>query len=139
MKKIADEPLIKFVNGLVLKEGNILVVKKKGFWILPGGKLDNGESDLECLSREFEEEIFGAKIKNEIPYNVFLGIIPYSKKEIIVRTYFAELDGVLNMSSREISGVCYVPLFSEYTKNLSDITWSIMLSLKKEGYLALMD
>jgi len=42
-------------------EGQLLLVKrkvepKKGFWSLPGGFIDDGESAIQCALRELEEE-----------------------------------------------------------------------------------
>lgn len=46
--------------GLAVMDGErLLLVRKKGstFYILPGGKPEQGESDTETLSRELEEEL----------------------------------------------------------------------------------
>ncbi len=43
------------------KKGQLLLIKrkaepKKGFWALPGGFIDDGESAIQCALRELEEE-----------------------------------------------------------------------------------
>ncbi len=51
------------VRGIVLRGGEILCVRQKhdggvnDFWCVPGGKMDPGESIVECLDREMIEEI----------------------------------------------------------------------------------
>ena len=54
------------VGGVVLEDKKLLVVRKKNGrveCILPGGKQEKGESDLDTLKREFFEEL-GVFIKN---------------------------------------------------------------------------
>jgi 8-oxo-dGTP pyrophosphatase MutT (NUDIX family) len=53
---------IKAGGGLIYrisKKGHIkiLLIKRKGFWDLPKGKLEKGESMPECAAREIMEEI----------------------------------------------------------------------------------
>ena len=44
---------------LINPERQLLVVRKRGspFWMLPGGKIDAGESALQALQRELQEEL----------------------------------------------------------------------------------
>ncbi len=46
------------VYGLLIEHGNILLVRPVGFqtWELPGGGLENAESEVDALVREFFEE-----------------------------------------------------------------------------------
>lgn len=52
------------VAGLLIKKDKILVgLRKKGnLWEFPGGKVEDGESPLKGLFREFDEEV-GAKLQ----------------------------------------------------------------------------
>lgn len=54
-------------RGIILdKEGKMLVVKHSvdfDYYALPGGKMDEGESPLECIHREIMEE-FGVEIES---------------------------------------------------------------------------
>lgn len=45
-------------RGIVVQDGQILMVKESysGYWMIPGGGLENGESPEECCLREIEEE-----------------------------------------------------------------------------------
>lgn len=49
--------LIQAAGGLVTNENNnVLMIFRRGFWDLPKGKLDEGESLEECAVREVQEE-----------------------------------------------------------------------------------
>jgi 8-oxo-dGTP diphosphatase len=47
------------VGLAVMKDDCLLLVRKKGstFYILPGGKPESGETDVQTLSREIDEEL----------------------------------------------------------------------------------
>lgn len=49
------------VKGLIERDEEILVLKtetgKSHYWVLPGGKVEYGESPLKTVKRELEEEI----------------------------------------------------------------------------------
>lgn len=49
------------VKGLIQRDDEILVLKteteQSHYWVLPGGKVEYGESALKTLERELEEEI----------------------------------------------------------------------------------
>jgi 8-oxo-dGTP diphosphatase len=59
--KTEDETrLIRIVAAIAAnQDGNTLLVRKRGtaFFMLPGGKPDDGETALDALSREIEEEL----------------------------------------------------------------------------------
>lgn len=48
----------KIANLLVIKDGNVLLLKKprRGWYVAPGGKVDPGESIYNAAIREFQEE-----------------------------------------------------------------------------------
>ncbi len=56
----------KFYVGVkaILKEerGVLLVHSKKGYWDVPGGRIDGDETYEETLAREISEEVIGAKL-----------------------------------------------------------------------------
>lgn len=52
----------KIMAAALMKENKILIAKRNygslaGFWEFPGGKLEGGETDEECLCRELKEEL----------------------------------------------------------------------------------
>jgi 8-oxo-dGTP diphosphatase len=85
------------VGLAVTDRGQLLVVRKKGTtsYILPGGKPENGEDDLQTLAREIEEEL-GCRLD---PRTIaFLGCFSDSAADmhdtkVTVRLYAAELVG----------------------------------------------
>lgn len=44
------------VGALVERDGEVLLVRQGGRWMLPGGEVERGESHAEALVRELEEE-----------------------------------------------------------------------------------
>ena len=62
--------------------GHVLLVKHHAhaFWLLPGGRLDDGESLADCAIREFREET-GLRIRCNAP--IFLGDFLSGKKHIV--------------------------------------------------------
>ena len=63
----------KAINAAIIKDDRILLVKNENIWILPGGKPEESEPDLECLCREVSEELSGTKLKNFMYYNKWKG------------------------------------------------------------------
>lgn len=77
-------------RALIIKDNNILLVKniKKGFYFLPGGGLEFGETLQDAIKREFQEE---ADFKNlevksivGIFENIFIDEIKYHTIENLV-------------------------------------------------------
>ena len=71
------EKVTKEVMGAVFyKDGRILIMRRApflswaGWWEFPGGKLEKGESNEECLARELREEL-DFRVRNGIGYTLF--------------------------------------------------------------------
>jgi len=121
------------INALVIRNGHILLAKKRNTWILPGGKPEKDESDIECLLREVtKEEIPGTELTNIRFYENFEGMAPYRGDIIQVKVYFADIQGEIKPGA-EIVDVRWVKDFNNL--NLSDITKQIIESLKNNGHL----
>lgn len=56
-KNIEYDKKVNKVRAVVInKQGRCLITKYAGLYMLPGGKIDEGETELEALKREVEEE-----------------------------------------------------------------------------------
>ncbi len=65
-----DFTVIQAAGGVVQNQQNeILLINRRGFWDLPKGKLDDGETLQQCAIREVTEETGVAPLNNE----TFLG------------------------------------------------------------------
>lgn len=122
----------KAIGVAIIKDGRILLVKKQEVWILPGGKPEMGEPDIQCLLREVKEELPKIKLSNLKYFGSFVGITPHTGDELIAEVYLADADGEITPSA-EISKAEYVGKPEKY--NLSDITSKIVVSLRRRGFL----
>jgi 8-oxo-dGTP pyrophosphatase MutT (NUDIX family) len=134
--KFEGEPKI-IINALIIREGRLLLVKKKDVWILPGGKLEKGESDLKCLKRELKEELSSSI---QLVSSVFLkkfrgGRAPHSGYEVLVKAYLSEITGTPSADGRydSVNEIAWVNNFQEY--DLSETTEKIIVFLQKNNIL----
>jgi 8-oxo-dGTP diphosphatase len=121
------------VNAAIIKHKRILLVKKKDIWILPGGKLEEDESHLECLARKMREELSGTEIFVDRYYHSFEGQTPHTNTPLKAYVYLARLKGRLGEPSSEISEAEFVRNFKDY--QVSAVTKEIIDAFTKEGYL----
>ena len=120
------------INAAIIKDDKILLVKKRDAWILPEGKLNSNESDLECLSKEIAEKLSGAKLEVLCYYGDFFGYAHHEKYELITKVYLAYLVEDEFKPSSEISAA-WVDDTTNYS--LSDVTVKIINALKGDEYL----
>jgi 8-oxo-dGTP diphosphatase len=123
----------KGICAVSIKDNKILLVKKQKIWILPGGKPEKEESDIQCLVREInKEELPGTKLKNIQFYQITEGLAPHKKDVLQIKVYFANIIGEINPSA-EIKDAVWTK--NPETYRLSDITNKIVISLRKDGHL----
>ena len=80
-----------------------------------GGKIEKGETELQCLEREVWEEA-GCKVINTIFFESFEGLTHDSKKTLRLSCYFVELVGEPKVSpADQINGFVWVD--RDYEKN----------------------
>ncbi len=121
----------KAIDAAIIRDGKLLLVRKRETWILPGGKPEEGETDLECLAREIKEET-GIVAEDFSYYREFRGISPHKRDEITVRVYLATGEGDPQPSA-EIGACKWVDNLDAIT--LSELTEKIIRSLQENGYL----
>ena len=56
IRKFSDYEYIEAAGGIVKNKDKFLFIKRHGFWDIPKGKLDEGESPEQAAVREIEEE-----------------------------------------------------------------------------------
>ena len=120
------------INVAIIKDTKILLVKKEKSWLLPGGKPNPDESDIECLCREVYEELSGTLLKDIEFYGEFIGKT-HTEERFKTKVYFANIKGKLKDPSAEISESEWVQDTNKY--DLSDMNLKVIKSLIKDGYL----
>ena len=71
-------------------QGEILWIFRRGFWDLPKGKLDDGETIQSCAIREVEEEtgIHNIKLHELLKFTNHIYFDKYLQEEVVKRTYW---------------------------------------------------
>ena len=89
------EPPVVGVGAVIVKEGQILLVKRgsepgKGLWAVPGGKVERGESLRHALAREVEEE---TGLVTEIGEVAWVGEHLSDDHHVVLIDFFAQVKG----------------------------------------------
>ncbi len=82
------------VYGLITNQDNkiLIVLHKRGDWILPGGKIEKGETFIECLKRECIEEANITLVEDSIKEAFYQEYWANGIMESIHIRYAAKLD-----------------------------------------------
>ena len=113
----------------------LLALDREGeHYSLPGGKAKEGETFIQALHRELEEEFPGLEVANLEFYRRFNGITPNSKREVVVHVFFGDVHGS-SKPSAEVTGSIWASALARKSLTLTDITRQIIESLKQDGYL----
>ena len=78
-------------GGLVTNpQGEILWIFRRGFWDLPKGKLDEGETIQSCALREVQEEtgIVNIQLHDLLKFTNHTYFDKYLQEEVVKRTYW---------------------------------------------------
>ena len=78
-------------GGIVMNPNKeILWIFRRGFWDLPKGKLDEGETIQTCAVREVQEEtgIHHIQLHGMLNFTNHTYFDPYLKEEVVKRTYW---------------------------------------------------
>ena len=83
------------IAGMIIKDGKLLMLIGKGYSELwtPGGRIEEGESDEECLRRELLEEL-GAELVESKFFKEYENVGFYHpEKKTIERVYVVKIKG----------------------------------------------
>ena len=125
---------IKVVDIIVERKGCILLIKRGDYWILPGGEIEPGDDEIQCLqdvvSREMKDRVSCVFEKLD---NTIKGMSPVRGGEVEVTVYVGDI------SKEKMSDVkdCNAHWFSRDSARslrLSNITKSVL-----EYYYSLAD
>jgi ADP-ribose pyrophosphatase YjhB (NUDIX family) len=89
-----DEPL-RVVAAAIVEDGKLLLVSKRAapdVFYLPGGKPDDGESPLDTLGRELDEEL-GVTLVDAAPFAVVEDEAALEGTRMEMHVFLATVDG----------------------------------------------
>jgi 8-oxo-dGTP diphosphatase len=116
------------ISLVSIRDNAILLLLKRDVWILPGGKPNPGEADLDCLRRECREEIPYAKISVGRHYGNFEGKTLHQGDMLCSKVFLGTADGN-TAPSAEISQSRFFPKDELASIMISDITSKIITQL----------
>lgn len=98
--------IIKIASLPLNKDGHLLIVKPKGkeIWISLGGKIEEGETDEQCLRREIKEEL-NVEANADMKHFIDTPIEPAANepdKTVLIRFYLLEVPDNLQPDNNEI-------------------------------------
>ena len=107
------------VAALPIENRRILLARSQSqtVFFTVGGKIEDGESELECLKLEVFEEI-GCQIKNPVYFQTFVGTAHNKDVDVELICYFVDLQGDPSPQS-EIAEITWWN--SQSTVKLSDM------------------
>ncbi len=105
--KILVMDVINKIGAIILKNRKILVGRKRDKFIIPGGKIEQNENDIECLRRELKEEFKLTLISQEYFGNFEdnAALDPGMKIKMVV--YMVDVERVPK-AAKEISELRYI-------------------------------
>ena len=122
------------VSVAAVANNALLLVKNGCAWTLPGGRKEPGETDGDCLKREFAEELPGSFVQPGSPFATWRAISPNTGTVYDHYVYFARVSGPLEHSD-EITEARYVPNDELDEMVLSEATARAVESLRFSGRL----
>ncbi|GAF23069.1 hypothetical protein JCM19047_2859 [Bacillus sp. JCM 19047] len=103
--------MIRKIGAAIVEGGKLLAVSKDGsskFFMLPGGKIEEGESEIDALKRELKEEV-SVELQSYEHLGNYSTIVLDGKEEIELSIYEATYTGNLQVDN-EIVAMKWLPL-----------------------------
>jgi len=131
-KRRQARPIVK-PAALVLRNKKLLVVrsKNKNVFYAVGGKLEPGETDVQCLHREVREEI-GCGVTSQRHFQTFVGPSSDRQHSLVMVCFFVELDQEPKASS-EIEELLWADSQTASEKLGSFMSVFVLPALAREG------
>ena len=110
-------------GGLVTNpQGEILWIFRRGFWDLPKGKLDEGETIQTCAVREVQEEtgIQNIQLHELLKFTNHIYFDKYLEEEVVKRTYWFHMT-----IAKAQNGI------PQTTEDIEKIEWHSLATAKK--------
>lgn len=97
-------PDIHKIGLLAVRDGRMLLCRNRrpgSLLILPGGKIECGESHMECLRREIQEELGSVKVEAFTFIGTYIDVAAgvHAGKMVQIELYAGELSGTPQASS----------------------------------------
>lgn len=91
------------IGGVIINDGKVLGLRKKkesenSEFIIPGGKREDGETDVDTLIREIKEET-NLDVRNNSFLGEYYDMAVFENVPIRIRTYIVEVDGELGVQN----------------------------------------
>lgn len=128
--------MIEVTCAIIIKKNQILVAQRSERmnmplkWEFPGGKINENESNSECIIREIKEELgITVKLTQQLPENIYdygnkvIKLIPficeYSEGKIVL----TEHKSILWVNPEELKGFdwCEADIVQKVAKNISSV------------------
>jgi len=128
---------VEVLNAVILnEEQQVLLVRKKDVWILPGGKPLESEADVACLRRELKEELPKLKRVKIVKHITTLNgaKTPHTKKELEAKIYLVKINSQSRITpAAEIEQAEWTAKPENY--KLSEMTKKIINYLKQKNIM----
>ena len=119
------------IGAIIIDNKRILVCKKKDKYIIPGGRIEKGESDEECLRRELKEELDVGLIS----FNYFDSFEDEAALDpgmiIEMKVYFVKIEGIPKARS-EIENIKWIDSGDIGKMKLGSIIEKFVMPILKE-------
>lgn len=103
-----SDQIIEKCAAVLIKDRRLLVVRKAGtnVFISPGGKIDSGETKLNCLRRELMEEL-GVRLSKADFFGTFRRPSVFEENDVLIHTYLCEVTGEISVQA-EIAEIAWI-------------------------------